>query len=1388
MDIKKKQISIIVVFCMTIQLVFAGLPIFNGQVYASTQTDPAANMLVNGGFENGALTPHADWTGGKPEGWSVWKPTPGGQVSVTESVYHSGTHAVEIRHDTTARTAVSLSPLAPVTPGQSYTMQFWLKTDNVQPADVSKGVYIRTQFCAESGTKIQDGPSIPFVKGTSDWTLYELNIQIPNDAQVTRFKIEALLETGTGTFWMDDVSLVPEKGLIALDISPKSANTKKGETLQLTPIATPAGEPLDGLAWSSSNPAVASVQNGLVTAVDHGSTDIEVRTSDGKHSALSRIYVESEAQLQAYDLVRQKWASKLAGGSGIDRNDPDVAANLEALVKRMTNPEKTGRWDTMNKAADPDALWPGVISKTQNDSWRISWAYGIIRDLSLAYSIEGSSLYKNEELKQDIVRAMDWMYRHHYNSGKNITGNWWDWEIGTPQEIMNILSLMYDAIPPAMLDQYLAVIDRFVPDPKKRVANSAAVETGANLLDKALVVTLRGIVGKQEAKVLQGRVAINNEFLYVKQGDGLYEDGSLVQHKNIAYTGGYGAVLLGRMADLFFLFEGSPWPITDPNAGNVYNWVEDSFEPLIYKGAIMDSVKGRSISRAADSDHITGHMIIMTLLRLAESAPADQAARIKSMVKEWALTDTTFDNYYTGLPLYELNLLKKLMQDQSISRRGEVVHTQMFAGMDRAVQLRPEFGLGISMFSDRISAFEYGNGENKKGWYTGIGMTSLYNNDLKQFSNQYWPTVDSYRLPGTTTDGSYKAPAEWGYYMNPKDWVGGSVLDHYYGALGMEFSLSGSTGSPLQGKKSWFLFDDEMVAVGSDIANTSANLTETIVENRQLTDTGTNRLIVDGREMPSQLGWQDKLANVKWVHLEGNVAGSDIGYVFPSGQEVAGKREARSGSWRDINTSGPTDVITRNYLSLAVEHGVSPQAGTYEYVLLPGKTPEQTAAYAVNPDIQVLAASERVHAVKELKHNVTGMNFWKAGAFQHVKTDKPVSLMLKESGDLLTVAVAEPTQKQGTVIVDIGKLGFEVMSKDPSVTVMQTFPYTRLAIDTQSTAGKTYAITLKIDPNQTISMEGSEPAAGEVVNVPVAEDTFVRDGSFAGTNQGNKTFLEVREAGGGYTQRSFLKFDLSGIAGEVESARLKVHGAINDNKATDTTTTVIRVHRVQDDSWKEMEMLWGSQPRYEEATASMTIGKQQKWHELDVTAQVRAEAAGDKTLSVALIEQPRNAKAWNTQIKSKEQGLQAPYLEVKLKGAPAVVVTKVAVTPASVKMKQGEQVTFTAAVKPENAHNTQTVWSMKAADQSLASLQAAGGQAVVTGLQPGTVELTATAVDGGVQASAMIVIEAAAGVPGLDPDPNPNPNPSPNPSPGPGSGLDPREGSGCDREERDRAG
>jgi hyaluronate lyase len=157
------------------------------------------------------------------------------------------------------------------------------------------------------------------------------------------------------------------------------------------------------------------------------------------------------------------------------------------------------------------------------------------------------------------------------------------------------------------------------------------------------------------------------------------------------------------------------------------------------------------------------------------------------------------------------------------------VQTKVYAGMDQAVHLRPGFGFGVSMSSHRIGTYESTNGENLKGWYTGVGMTYLYNNDPLQFTD-YWPTVNKYRLPGTTIDTMPREDEEGAGYLSPKTWAGGTELLGQYATAGMDLKGYGST---LKAKKSWFMFDDEVVALGTGITSTDNRTIETTEQSRQ---------------------------------------------------------------------------------------------------------------------------------------------------------------------------------------------------------------------------------------------------------------------------------------------------------------------------------------------------------------------------------------------------------------------------------------------------------------------------------------------------------------------------------------------------------------------------
>lgn len=760
---------------------------------------------------------------------------------------------------------------------------------------------------------------------------------------------------------------------------------------------------------------------------------------------------DPSADAAQFKAVRDKRIQQLTGNASYDSADSDMNAVIASLVESVSNSSGTGYWNTMNKQADRSSLWSDLSSRTESS--HVTGSFQRLRQMALAYAMQGSSLYRDQQLRADLISGLDWMYANRYNERVSPYKNWWDWEIGSPQYLNDITVLLFEDLSAAQIASYNRAIDAFVPDPTRRTVQPSLLETGANLVDKAFVVILRGATGASDAKLIQGRDAISPVFPYVTRGDGFYADGSFVQHDVIAYTGSYGTVLLDRLSEMLYLLNGSPWQVVDPQAANMYRWIEDSFEPLIYKGAMMDMVRGRATSREQSTDHTAGRGTIKSILRLSEAAPAAESTRIKSAVKAWIQQDVSFDNYYVGLSMYDIALMKNLLQDSSILPREDLVKNQVFAGMDRVIHLRPGFGFGISMSSNRIASYEYGNGENKKPWHTGNGMTYLYNDDLTQYSDGYWATADMLRLPGTTTDGSSSSLRDWKYYLSPKSWVGGASLDGQYGAAGMELDVENSS---LTGKKSWFAFDNEIVALGTGIAGGDGRQVETIVDNRKVSE-GSGTLTVNGTVLPVQPGWSEKFSDVSWAHLDGNGKG-DIGYYFPKAAMLQGKREARTGSWKDVNNGGSAAPLTREYVSLAFDHGTNPSIGSYSYVLLPNYDVQATLGYSQAPDITVLSNGTSVQSVREHKLGITAINYWLPAVVDGIASKQPASALVKETDSELVIAVSDPTQNQSQIVMELNRKGWKLATADSTIAVQQTEPSIKLTVDTAGAKGRTHTV------------------------------------------------------------------------------------------------------------------------------------------------------------------------------------------------------------------------------------------------------------------------------------------------------------------------------------------
>ncbi|WP_445403140.1 polysaccharide lyase 8 family protein [Streptomyces sp. LE64] len=767
-----------------------------------------------------------------------------------------------------------------------------------------------------------------------------------------------------------------------------------------------------------------------------------------------------------YDTLRAKWRD-LVLGTGFDPAAAPYAAKLTALgttattLRASMNPAAGSLWPDL-PYADPD---PDLDAESYTFSGNLGVSYHRLRALAEAYAQPGTGLTGDPGLLVDLLTGLDHLHAQAYNAGQARYGNWYNWQIGIPQTLLDICVHVHDHLGPGRITPWMAAIDHFVPD--SVVASYTGTSTGANRVDLCRVLALRGVVGKNSAKIATARDALSPVFPYVTSGDGLHADGSFIQHGTVPYTGSYGSVMLGGLSLLFTLLKGSQWEVTDSGRQIVLDSVDTAYAPFLYNGLAMDSVSGRAVSRGLQKsdtravrqdDHLRGHAIIACIALLAQSASPAERTGWDAMVKGW-ISRATINPLLTSPALGIAQLARlKAIDDGSAVAAPEPSGHRLFPAMDRAVHRRPGWAANVSMASNRITYYENGNGEHLRGWHSGSGMLYWWGSDFAngQYSDSFWPTVDPYRLPGTTASTKRLADGAggaWGAARPDVRWVGGAT-DGTYGAVGQYLKGLSST---LKAKKSWFFLDDAVVCLGAGIHGRDGTPVESVVDNRNLGATGTHALTVDGTAQPATQGWSAAFPAARWAHLAGHG-----GYVFPGGAPLKALRETRTGAWSHINTGGTTDPVSRRYLTLWFDHGTDPTWATYSYLLMPGASSAQTAARAADTGwLEVLANSDEIQGARVPSLGFTGINFWFAGTAGGVTASAPASVLIRVTGTTAAVRVSGPLRDGAPIDLTWHRPVAAVTAKDPSVQVLGTGAEARLRI-TPGTLGAVHSATLSL--------------------------------------------------------------------------------------------------------------------------------------------------------------------------------------------------------------------------------------------------------------------------------------------------------------------------------------
>jgi hypothetical protein len=155
-------------------------------------------------------------------------------------------------------------------------------------------------------------------------------------------------------------------------------------------------------------------------------------------------------------------------------------------------------------------------------------------------------------------------------------------------------------------------------------------------------------------------------------------------------------------------------------------------------------------------------------------------------------------------------------------------------------------------------------------------------------------------------------------------------------------------------------------------------------------------------------------------------------------------------------------LLTNHYVTMWQDHGVNPVDQAYSYVLLPKMSSSQVASYAANPDIEIIAQTEEIHAVRDNSLHTLGAVFWQpgGGTVDYVSSRDASSVMVRDTGTALNAAISDPTQKQSKIVVELNKSGTGVVSKDPEVTVVQLAPTIILEVDVSGDPGKSFQAQL----------------------------------------------------------------------------------------------------------------------------------------------------------------------------------------------------------------------------------------------------------------------------------------------------------------------------------------
>ncbi|UMT80244.1 polysaccharide lyase 8 family protein [Staphylococcus roterodami] len=773
--------------------------------------------------------------------------------------------------------------------------------------------------------------------------------------------------------------------------------------------------------------------------------DGEFRSVDKHRIAVA----DTNVQTPNYETLKKTWLDVNYGYNQYDENNDAMKKKFEATEKEATN-----LLSSMKTESDRKYLWDSA-KDLDNKSADMTRTYRNIEKIAEAMKHPKTTL-NTDENKKKVKDALEWLHKNAYGKEpdkkvadlktnfsksapqKNTNLNWWDYEIGTPRSLTNTLILLNNDLSNDEKKKYTAPIKTFAPDSDKILSSVGKAEQakGGNLVDIAKVKLLESIIEEDATMMKDSIDAFNKVFTYVqsnatgKERNGFYKDGSYIDHQDVPYTGAYGVVLLEGISQMMPIIKETPFKETSQNDTILKSWIDDGFMPLIYKSEMMDLSRGRAISRENETSHTASATVMKSLLRLSDAVDESTKAKYKKIVKTSVKSDSSYKQTDYLNSYSDIDKMKKLMENKSISNNGITQQLKIYNDMNRVTYHNKDldFAFGLSMTSKNIARYESINNENLKGWHTGAGMSYLYNSDVKHYRDNFWATADMKRLAGTTTLEN-EEPKE--NKNSDKTCVGGTKFDDQHASIGMDFKNQDKT---LTAKKSYFILNDKIVFLGTGIKSTDSSKNPvTTIENRKAN--GYTLYTDDEQTTASNINDQETNS----VFLEStNKPKNNIGYHFLNKSKISIKKETHTGNWKEINKSQKDTQKTDEYYEVTQKH--SDKDDKYGYVLYPGISKD---VFNTKKDLVTIAKQDDdFHVVKDNESVWAGVNYSDSTQTFNINNTKVevkakgMFILKKKDDNTYECSFYNPEYTNSTSDIEskISMTGYSITNKNASTT------------------------------------------------------------------------------------------------------------------------------------------------------------------------------------------------------------------------------------------------------------------------------------------------------------------------------------------------------------------